>query len=66
MRAVVELFRTVGREKELHREIVAFSISYNENFVNIYGHYVEIDDLKWRCYRHPVREINLDLEDGKV
>jgi hypothetical protein len=30
VRGVVELFRLVGREKELHREILAFSISHDD------------------------------------
>ncbi|KAK0713174.1 hypothetical protein B0T26DRAFT_781495 [Lasiosphaeria miniovina] len=28
-RAIVELFRPVKREKELHRELLTFSISYD-------------------------------------
>jgi hypothetical protein len=39
VRGIVELFKLVGREKELHREILAFSISHNDESVRIYGHY---------------------------
>ena len=42
-RAVVELFRAVKREKELHREILAFSISHDHATVRIYGYYAEMD-----------------------
>jgi hypothetical protein len=39
VRGVVELFRLVKREKELDREILAFSISHDDRTVRIYGHY---------------------------
>ena len=39
VRGVVELFRLVKREKELHRQILAFSISHDHRSVRIYGHY---------------------------
>ena len=38
VRGVVELFRLVKREKELHQEILAFSISHDHQTVRIYGH----------------------------
>jgi hypothetical protein len=43
VRCVVELFRLVKREKELHREILAFSVSHDDSSVRIYGHYPVID-----------------------
>lgn len=43
VRGVVELFRLMKREKELHREILAFSISHDHRTVRIYGHYPIID-----------------------
>jgi hypothetical protein len=46
VRGVVELFRLVKREKELHREILAFSISHDHQTVRIYGHYPVIDGQK--------------------
>ncbi|ELR05319.1 hypothetical protein VC83_01566 [Pseudogymnoascus destructans] len=39
VRGIVELFRPVKREKGLHREILAFSISHDHSSVRIYGHY---------------------------
>lgn len=39
MHAVVELFRGVNREAELHRQILAFSISHNHRQVQIVAHY---------------------------
>jgi hypothetical protein len=46
VRAVVELFRLVKREKELNREITAFSISHDYRSVRIYGHYAVIEETK--------------------
>ena len=39
VRGVVELLRLVGREKELHQEVLAFLISHDDRTVRIYGHY---------------------------
>jgi len=43
VRGTVELFRLVKREKELHRQILAFSISHDHRTVRIYGHYPMVD-----------------------
>ena len=39
VRGVVELYRLVKRQKELHREILAYSVSHDHRTVRIYGHY---------------------------
>jgi hypothetical protein len=65
VRGVVELFRLVKREKELHREILAFSISYDHETVRIYGHYPVIDGNKTTFYRHPIRKFDFTELDGK-
>ncbi|KAF2431957.1 hypothetical protein EJ08DRAFT_669782 [Tothia fuscella] len=52
VRAVVELFKLVGREKELHREILALAISHDDESVRLYAYYPFIDGDKvtiWRC-----------------
>ncbi len=51
VRAIVELFRLVKREKELNREILTFSISFR-----IYGRYAVIEEKKTALYRHPLHE----------
>jgi hypothetical protein len=43
VRGIVKLFRLIKREKELHQEILAFSISHNHEIVKIYGHYPVIN-----------------------
>ena len=65
MRGVVELFRLVKREKELDREILAFSISHDDRTVRIYGHYLVINGPKTTFYHHPIKEFSFISEDGK-
>ena len=63
VRALVELFRSVKREKELDREILAFSVSHDHTAVRIYGHYPVIEGDKTTFYRHPIRKF--DFTDGE-
>ena len=65
VRGIVELFKYVGREKELHREILAFSVSHDDKSVRIYGHYPVIDGNKTTFYRHLIRMFNFIEFDGK-
>ena len=65
VRGLVELFRLVKREKELHREILAFSVSHDHRTVRIYGHYPVIDGEKTTFYRHPIKTFDFTSEDGK-
>uniref|UniRef100_A0A0B7K830 DUF7924 domain-containing protein n=1 Tax=Bionectria ochroleuca TaxID=29856 RepID=A0A0B7K830_BIOOC len=54
VRAVVELFRAVKREKEVHQQILGFSVSHDHRSVRIYGHYPVIDEktANTRYYHH--------------
>ncbi|KAI0908887.1 hypothetical protein F4823DRAFT_465847 [Ustulina deusta] len=65
VRGVVELFRMVKREKELHREILAFSISHDHRTVRIYGHYPVINGEKTTFYRHAIHTFDFTALDGK-
>jgi hypothetical protein len=65
VRGVVELFRLVGREKELHREILAFSISHDDRTVRIYGHYPMINRKDATYYRHTIYTFDFTALDGK-
>lgn len=65
VRGVVELYKAVNREKELHREILAFSISHDNRMVRIYGHYALIDGSKTTFYRHPIKNFDFTSEEGK-
>ena len=65
VRAVVELFKLVKRQKELHREILAFSISHDHRAVRIYGHYPVINGNETTFYRHPIHDFSFTALDGK-
>ena len=65
VRAIVVLFRAVEREKELNREILAFSISHDHMSVRIYGHYAVIEDDKTTFYRHPIHDFGFTALDGR-
>ncbi|KAK0834068.1 hypothetical protein LTR03_014645 [Friedmanniomyces endolithicus] len=65
VRGVVELFRAVKREKELHREILAFSVSHDQRSVRIYGYYAEIGESETKYYRHAIHTFDFTALDGK-
>ena len=65
VRAIVELFQSVKREKELDQEILAFSISHDHRSVRIYGHYPVIERDKTTFYRYPIHEFSFTALDGK-
>ena len=65
VRGVVELYRALEREKELDREILAFSISHDHQSVQIYGHYPVIDGNHVTFYRHQIRAFSFVDMDGK-
>ena len=65
VRALIELFRSVKREKELDREILAFSISHDYRSVRIYGYYPVIEGDKTTFYRYPIHEFSFTALDGK-
>ena len=61
VRAIVELFRLVNREQELHREILAFSISHDHRTVRIYGHYPVIEGPNTTFYRHLIHDFSFTM-----
>jgi hypothetical protein len=65
VRGIVELFRLVKRENELHRQILAFSISHDHSSVRIYGHYPLVDGDKTAFYRHPIHKFDFTAMEGK-
>ncbi|KAL7921194.1 hypothetical protein ACQKWADRAFT_296512 [Trichoderma austrokoningii] len=64
VRAVVALFEAVGREKELDGEILAFSVSHDNESVRIYGWYPAIG-AKTTTHRHTIRKFNFTELDGR-
>ena len=60
VRGVVELFRLVGREREIDRQILGFSVSHDNSTVRYYGHYPVIEEgRKTRYYRHLIHMTTL-------
>jgi hypothetical protein len=64
-RAIVELFRLVERESEVHQQTLAFSISHDHRSVLIYGCYPVIDGKDTKYYRHPIHTFDFTTLDGK-
>ena len=65
VRAIVELFRLIRRKIELHREILAFSVSHDHESVRIYGQYPVIDGKDTKYHRHPIHEFSFTALYGK-
>lgn len=65
VRGVAELFLAVHRGAEVHRQILAFSISHDDQNVRIYGHYPVIDGKNITYYRHKIRNFDLQGQDGE-
>lgn len=65
VRAVVELFRVVGRQDEIDRQILAFSISHDAKSVRMYGHYPVLEGKDTKYYRHPIRNFYFTELDGR-
>jgi len=65
VRAIVELFRLVKREQEVNREILAFSVSHDDQYVRLYGHYAVIGGKETTYHRHQIRNFSFVELDGK-
>lgn len=65
VKGIVELFKRVDRHKDLHKEILAFSVSFDNKHVELYGHYPLIDGDKACFYRHPIRDFSIVDQNGK-
>ncbi|KAL8957360.1 MAG: hypothetical protein Q9193_005343, partial [Seirophora villosa] len=64
VRGVVELFRAVGRQQEVHRQVLAFSFSHDHGSVRIWGHYPVITEDKTTFWRHPIRKFDFTERNG--
>ncbi|KAL1952992.1 hypothetical protein VTO42DRAFT_3788 [Malbranchea cinnamomea] len=65
VRAVVELFRAVGRVVETDRKILAFSISHDHRSVRIYGHYPVLTGKDTKYYRYTIRTFDFTELGGR-
>ncbi|KAI0098866.1 hypothetical protein GGR51DRAFT_576740 [Nemania sp. FL0031] len=64
-RAIVELFRLVKRENEVHKQVLSFSVSHDSRSVRIYGYYPVVNGKETKYYRHPIRKFDFTELDGK-
>lgn len=65
VKGIVDLYRRLNRQKELHRIILAFSVSHDNEAVRIYGHYALLDGDDTSFYRHPIKKFDITSEEGK-
>ena len=65
VRGVVEIFKRVKREKEIDREILAFSVCHDNSSVNIYGYYPVIKEKQTNYYRYPIHMFSFTTLEGK-
>ncbi|KAK5264343.1 hypothetical protein LTR96_010360 [Exophiala xenobiotica] len=65
VRAIVELFKLIKREKELHRELLTFSISHDHRTVRLYGYYPVLDGPKTKIHRHEISAFDITSNNGK-
>lgn len=63
--AVVELYKVMSRQDELHKKIITFSVSHDHRAVRICGHYVLINGKDASFYRHLVQDFSIVNQDGK-
>lgn len=65
VRGVVEMFKRVKREKEIDREILAFSVSHDDTTVRIYDHYPVIQEKDTAFYTHSIHSFGFTALLGK-
>lgn len=64
-RAVLELYKLLGREAEVDRQVLAFSVSHSEASVRIYGHYPVTNQEGTTYHRYKVEAFDIDARNGK-
>ena len=62
--AVIELYRAVSCEDQLHRKVLAFSISHDHEAVRIYSHYALIDGDQTSFHCQTIRKFDFTEQDG--
>ena len=65
VRGVVTLFTLAKRQQELHRTILAFSISHDHRSARIYGHYPSVEGDEINYYRHLIDEFFFTAPGGR-
>ena len=65
LRALVVLFRSVKREKEVDRKPLTFSISHDHRTVRIYGHYPVMEGAATTFWRKQIHNFDITALDGR-
>jgi hypothetical protein len=65
VRSVIELYRAVSRERELNKQVLAFSISHDHQSVRIYAHYAVVEATGTTFHRHPVHRFDFTVLKGR-
>lgn len=63
--AVVELYKAMSRQKKLHRKILSFSVSHDNEAVRIYAYYALINEKDTSFYRHFIKKFDFISENDK-
>ena len=63
--AILQLYRSVSWVEKLHRKILVFSVSHDDEWVKIYGHYALIEQDTATFHRHPIHRFSFAAYDGK-
>jgi hypothetical protein len=66
LRGIVNLFKMVGREKEIDRQALGFSITHNVRTVVIWAHYPVVGSKTTTFHVHKVKRIFLSDSVGKA
>lgn len=66
VRGIVQLFKLLNREDELHRRILGSSISHTARWVRIHGHCALIKDCAAKFYRHRIHELSFTARTAKT
>ena len=65
LRAIVDDYRKAGRSSDVHRRVLTYSISHDDNGVRIYAHYPEIDGDKITFWRDTLKEYGFGSDKGR-
>lgn len=65
LRGIVDLFCRLDRSADVHRRVLGFSISHDDNRAHIYAHYPEINGDNTTYWRETLRDISFENDRGK-
>jgi hypothetical protein len=65
LHGMVELFKILGKVKELHGRILGFAISWQQSDIRTYAYYVVVKGSEIQPARVVVKHANLITDDGK-